>query len=132
MLTIETGSVTWTPIRIVHHSISREDLAALYTISDVCLVTSIRDGVKLVSYEYVVCQQERAGVLVLSKYAGAADTSTGCLEVDPTNVDELVQAIKQALEMDEDERMRRQQASLKAVRTQTTYVVPLQTLGDVC
>jgi trehalose-6-phosphate synthase len=76
----------------------------------------------LVSYEYVACQQDRGGVLILSKHAGAADTLRGSLLVDPTDVDEIAQAIAQALDMDVDERKRRQQVSLEIVRSQTRYV----------
>jgi len=61
------GSITYTPVRFLHQSVNKGTLAALYTASDVCLVTAIRDGMNLVSYEYVVCQKERNGVLMLGK-----------------------------------------------------------------
>jgi trehalose-6-phosphate synthase len=114
------SSITYTPIRLIHHSISRKDLAALYAVSDVCLVTSIRDGMNLVSYEYVACQQDRGGVLILSKHTGAAEMLQGGLLVDPTNINEIVQTIERALDMDEAERKRRQQTSLKTVKSQTS------------
>jgi trehalose-6-phosphate synthase len=114
------SSITYTPIRLIHHSISRKDLAALYAASDICLVTSIRDGLNLVSYEYVACQQDRGGVLILSKHTGAAETLHGSLLVDPANIDEIVQTIEQALDMDEAERKRRQYASLETVKSRTS------------
>jgi trehalose 6-phosphate synthase len=124
------GSVTYTPIRFIHHSICKKDLAALYAVSDICLVTSIRDGMNLVSYEYVACQQGHGGTLILSKHTGAADTLRGSLLVDPTNADEIAQTIERALDMDEEERKRRQQASLETVRIQTRYVCHFSNLGE--
>jgi trehalose 6-phosphate synthase len=112
-----------TPIRLLHHSISKKDLTALYAVSDICLVTSIRDGMNLVSYEYVACQQGRGGVLILSKSTGAAETLHGSLLVNPTDTDEVAQTIERALCMDEEERKQRQQTSLKKVRSQTRYVL---------
>jgi trehalose-6-phosphate synthase len=97
----------------------------LYAVSDICLVTSIRDGMNLVSYEYVACQQGCGGVLILSKTTGAAETLRGSLLVNPTDVDEVAQTIERALCMDEEERKQRQQTSLKEVRRQTRYVCHL-------
>ena len=53
---------------------SFDELISLYNISDVCLVSSTRDGMNLVSYEYIACQQDRKGVLILSEFAGAAQS----------------------------------------------------------
>lgn len=114
------SSITYTPIRFIHHSIGKEELAALYAVSDICPVTSIRDGMNLVSYEYVACQQGRGGVLVISRQAGAADTLQGSLLVDPSNTDEIAETIEQALDMDIDEQKQRQQKSLETVRSQTS------------
>ena len=85
-------------------------------------MTSLRDGMNLVSYEYVACQQDRGGVLILSKHTGAADVLCGAFLVDPTDVDQIAGAIEQALLMPEDERKRWQLASLRKVRRQTRCV----------
>jgi trehalose-6-phosphate synthase len=91
-------------------------------VADICLITSLRDGMNLVSYEYVACQQGRGGVLIISKHAGAAHALRGSLLIDPMDADETAQTIERVLDMDEDERKRRQQASLETVRSQTRYV----------
>jgi trehalose 6-phosphate synthase len=78
----------------------------------------------LVSYEYVACQQGRGGALILSKHAGAANTLQGSLIVDPTDALEIAQTIERALDMEDDQRRRMQQASLETVRSQTRYVCP--------
>jgi len=61
----------------MNKSVNFEELVALYTLADVCLVTSTRDGMNLVSYEYICCQQENHGVLILSEFAGAAQSLNG-------------------------------------------------------
>jgi len=92
----------------------------LYAVSDACLITSIRDGLNLVSYEYVTCQQGRDGVLILSKNTGAAALLPESLHVDPTDISGVAETIRRALEMDKEERQRRQQASTETVRNQTS------------
>ena len=99
------GSIDFTPIHFLHQSVKFDELVALYAISDVCLVTSTRDGMNLVSYEYVACQQENHGVLIMSEFAGAAQSLNGSIIVNPWNTDELAQAIHQAVTMDESTRI---------------------------
>jgi len=65
------------PIHFLNKSVNFVELCALYAVADMCLVTSTRDGMNLVSYEYVACQQENHGVLVLSEFAGAAQSLYG-------------------------------------------------------
>ncbi len=73
------------------------ELCALYSITDVCLVTSLRDGMNLVSYEFIACQAENHGVLVLSEFAGAAQSlGAGSLLVNPWNVNDVSHAILEA------------------------------------
>jgi len=114
------GSLHYTPVRFLHQSVDKCQLAALYAASDVCLVTAIRDGMNLVSYEYVACQQQRNGVLLLGKHTGAASTLKGAVLIDPTNSEEVGASIKSALEMDVKERRRRQETNLRTVTTQTS------------
>ena len=92
------GTLTHVPIHHLDITLSFIDLCALYAITDVLLVTSLRDGMNLVSYEYVACQSENAGVLVLSEFAGAAQSlGAGALLVNPWNVIDVAQAIEDAL-----------------------------------
>ena len=77
------------PIHFMHKSVNFEELLALYAVSDACIVSSTRDGMNLVrmcaeafvtqqvSYEYIACQQEKNGVMVLSEFAGAAQYVRG-------------------------------------------------------
>ena len=93
------GTIEFSPIHFINKSVSFEELTALYTISDVCLVTSTRDGMNLVSYEYICCQAENHGVLVLSEFAGAAQSMNGAIIVNPWNKEDLATAYFDALTM---------------------------------
>jgi trehalose-6-phosphate synthase len=68
------GTVEFTPIHFLHKSVKFDELVSLYAIADACVVSSTRDGMNLVSYEYIVSQQNNHGVLILSEFAGAAQS----------------------------------------------------------
>ena len=98
------GTVEYQPVRFIHRAMPFDNLIALYKVSDVCLVTSTRDGMNLVSFEYVACQKDRHGVLVLSEFAGAADSLHGSLVVNPWAIEELANAIHKAVTMSDEAR----------------------------
>lgn len=91
------GTVEFVPIHFMHKSVSFDELISLYAVSDVCLVSSTRDGMNLVSYEYIACQQEKQGALILSEFTGAAQSLNGAFIVNPWNTDELSDAINESL-----------------------------------
>ena len=92
------------PIHFLHQSVSFDELTALYAVSDVCLVSSTRDGMNLVSYEYIATQAKRHGVMILSEFAGAAQSLNGSLIVNPWNTEEMAGAIWEAVTMGEEQR----------------------------
>lgn len=98
------GTVEFTPIHFLHKSVSFDELIALYAVSDVCLVSSTRDGMNLVSYEYIACQEQRHGVMILSEFTGAAQSLNGSLVVNPWNTEELSDAIHDAVTMGDEQR----------------------------
>jgi trehalose 6-phosphate synthase/phosphatase len=98
------GTVDFMPIHFMNKSVNFEELVALYRIADACLVSSTRDGMNLVSYEYITCQQDNHGVLVLSEFAGAAQSLNGSVIVNPWNTEELADAIYQAVTMSPEQR----------------------------
>jgi trehalose 6-phosphate synthase len=102
------GTVDWVPIRYINRSISRPILAGLYRIAKVGLVTPLRDGMNLVAKEYVAAQDpENPGVLVLSRFAGAARKLKGALLVNPYDVDGTANALARAINMPLQERQER-------------------------
>ncbi|KAJ3115023.1 Trehalose-6-P synthase/phosphatase complex synthase subunit [Phlyctochytrium bullatum] len=98
------GTVEFTPIHFLHKSIPFEELVSLYAVGDACLVTSTRDGMNLVSYEYVASQLNKNGVLVLSEFAGAAQSLNGALIINPWNKEDLAEAIYDAVTMPDEQR----------------------------
>jgi trehalose 6-phosphate synthase len=93
------------PIHFLHQSVAFDELTALYAVSDVCLVSSTRDGMNLVSYEYIATQASRHGALILSEFTGAAQSLNGALIVNPWNTEELASAIHEAVTMDAETRL---------------------------
>jgi trehalose 6-phosphate synthase len=111
------GDFNWVPIHYIHRSIEREKLASLFRASQVGFVTPLRDGMNLVAKEFVAAQDEEdPGVLVLSKFAGAAEDLEEALIVNPYDVDDMAENLQRALTMPLAERQERQQALLQQVR----------------
>lgn len=98
------GTVEYVPIHYLHKSVNFDELIALYAASDVCIVTSTRDGMNLVAYEYIATQGKRHGVLVLSEFAGASQSLNGSIIVNPWNTEELAAAYQEAVTMSEEQK----------------------------
>ncbi|KAG8086116.1 hypothetical protein GUJ93_ZPchr0010g8680 [Zizania palustris] len=114
------GTLTAVPIHHLDRSLDFHALCALYAVTDVALVTSLRDGMNLVSYEYVACQGSRKGVLILSEFAGAAQSlGAGAILVNPWNITEVADSIRHALTMSSDEREKRHRHNYPHVTTHT-------------
>jgi trehalose 6-phosphate synthase len=105
------GEVSWTPMQYVNRVYSRSALAGLYRTARVGLVTPLRDGMNLVAKEYVAAQDpENPGVLILSRFAGAADAFRRALLVNPYDPESVAAALAQALTMPLQERIERHRA----------------------
>lgn len=112
----------WTPVRYIHRAIPRKVLAALFRGSRVGFVSPLRDGMNLVAKEYVAAQDEKnPGVLVLSKFAGAAEDLKEALIVNPFNIEEMAENLQRALKMPLRERRRRQRALLNRIRERDAH-----------
>jgi trehalose 6-phosphate synthase len=116
----ELGRIDWMPMRYIHGSYSRDELARFYRQADVALVTPLRDGMNLVAKEYVAAQRpDQPGVLILSRFAGAADSLREALRVNPYVPAECAGALATALAMGPEERRRRHEALLERVRAES-------------
>jgi trehalose 6-phosphate synthase len=110
------GSFDWTPVHYLNRALPRRSLAGLYRASKVALVTPVRDGMNLVAKEYVAAQDAAdPGVLVLSRFAGAARQLTDALIVNPFDGEETARALHRALAMPRAERRRRHQRLLRGL-----------------
>jgi trehalose 6-phosphate synthase len=111
------GELDWVPIHYIHRSTPRRRLPGIYRSSRIGMVTPLRDGMNLVAKEYVAAQDPAdPGVLILSRFAGAAEELREALVVNPYNVEETADAIRFALEMSLAERCRRHEAMLAELR----------------
>ncbi|KAL2846333.1 glycosyl transferase [Aspergillus pseudodeflectus] len=120
-ITGEHSTPEGSPIVYMHHSVPFADLTALYRIADICMITSRRDGMNLVAAEYVACQKDRHGVLVLSELAGAASfMGTGSITFNPSSTQQLSDAVYQAATMDKEEKRRRYEQLEEFVTTNTS------------
>src|SRR5262249_16735000 len=103
------GEVTWTPIRYVNRAYGRSTLAGLLRLARSALVTPLRDGMNLVAKEYIAAQDEEdPGVLILSRFAGAAAECGAALLVNPHDPESVSTMIARALSMPVEERRERQ------------------------
>jgi trehalose 6-phosphate synthase len=110
------GEADWTPIRYVNRAYSRTTLAGLYRAARAGLVTPLRDGMNLVAKEYVAAQNpDDPGVLILSRFAGAARECEAALLVNPYDPDSVAAAIGQALSMPLAERRQRHDAMFQVL-----------------
>ena len=113
----EFADTDWAPIRYVHKSYRRDELAGIYRAAKVGLVTPLRDGMNLVAKEYVAAQNPRdPGVLILSQFAGAAAQMKDALIINPFSREEMADALHRALSMELPERIRRWEALIEGVR----------------
>ena len=102
------GSLDWVPLRYVNSGYRQDELAGIYRAARAALITPLRDGMNLVAKEYVAAQDPAdPGVLILSRFAGAAAQMKAALIVNPYDRDEMAEAIHRALTMDMTERMLR-------------------------
>ena len=107
-LNTQHGTADWQPFDCSYETLGHEALMQLYRKADICWVNSIRDGMNLVAKEYIAAQNPLdPGVLILSKYAGAAEQMKEALLVDPYEHDSMSKALKKALRMSKSERLER-------------------------
>ncbi len=112
------ADVDWAPIRYVNKGYRRDELAGVYRAARVGLVTPLRDGMNLVAKEYVAAQRaDDPGVLVLSRFAGSAVQMRDAIVVNPYSVEDMGEALHQALTMSREERIRRWETLMHGVTT---------------
>jgi len=130
----EWAEFDWMPIRYITRAIPRSTLAGFHRFARVALVTPLRDGMNLVAKEYVAAQDEEdPGVLVLSRFAGAAPELTSAVQVNPYDPDEIAEGLHAALSMPRAERLSRWRDMNEAVHRATAASWArdfLQALGE--
>ena len=111
----------WTPIVLLRESIDAAGLAGIYRAGDLCLVSSLQDGMNLVAKEFIACNVDEQGVLVLSRLTGAADEIDDAILINPFNVDGVVEGLRRAIAMPLPERRARMQRMRRQLRRATIF-----------
>ena len=111
----------WKPIAMLSRHHDHKEIRRYYRAADLCMVTSLHDGMNLVAKEFVAARDDGEGALILSQFTGASRELRDALIVNPYDTEQLGEAIRQALEMDPEERRRRMQRMRRVVKDHNVY-----------
>jgi trehalose-6-phosphate synthase len=111
----------WKPIVLRNQHHSHTEIDPYYKTADLCLVTSLHDGMNLVAKEYVASRSDEDGVLILSQFTGASRELRDALLVNPYDIEQIAEMIRRALEMTPEERQARMQRMRRTVKDHNVY-----------
>ena len=115
------GQGAWRPIHFLNEQYSLEQVIRFYSIADACVVSSLHDGMNLVAKEYVAARDNGQGVLILSRFTGAARELTDALLINPYAIDEFAEALHAALCMPSEEQQRRMARMRRQIEENNIY-----------
>lgn len=115
------GTINYVPVHFYYRSFPLDDLSAFYRMCKIAMITPKRDGMNLVCKEYIASRENEDGVLILSEMAGASKELSDAILVNPNDQNEMVEAIKKALEMPLNEQKRRMKIMQKTVKKYTIF-----------
>ncbi|MEW6182854.1 MAG: bifunctional alpha,alpha-trehalose-phosphate synthase (UDP-forming)/trehalose-phosphatase [Bacillota bacterium] len=110
------STVGWVPIQYLSRTLPFQPLAAMYDVADIALITPVRDGMNLIAKEYIATKVDGKGVLIISEMAGAASELGEGIVINPNNKEEVAEALKEALEMPEEEQIVRNRVMQKRLK----------------
>jgi trehalose-6-phosphate synthase len=126
----QTGD--WRPILLLLRQHSHEEILPYYRLADLCMVTSLHDGMNLVAKEFVASRHDDQGVLILSRFTGAHYELADALAVNPYDTEEMADAIRRALDMSPEERRVRMRRMRAVVSESNVYRWAGSLIGDLC
>lgn len=116
------GTLNWTPIQYLYQAMPRERLLALYRAAHVAFITPLKDGMNLIAKEFCSCRADDDGVLILSRFAGAAERlHDGALLVNPWDIEGMTHSLYRALNMPRDEKARRMNFLRKLIEREDVH-----------
>jgi len=121
----------WKPILFLKRHHTHKEVERLYRVADLCLVTSLHDGMNLVAKEYVATREDEGGALILSLFTGASRELQDALIVNPYDTGQLAEAILHAIEMDPKERRERMRRMRRNVKDHNIYRWAANLIGAV-
>ena len=126
----QTGK--WRPIVLLKRQHSHQEVQRFYRIADLCFVTSLHDGMNLVAKEFIAARPDEQGVLILSRFTGAARELPDALIVNPYDIEQMAEALRLALEMDIEEQRARMQRMRRFIRENNIYRWASTLIGELC
>ena len=111
----------WKPLIYLKQHFSQNDIQPYYKLGDICIVSSLHDGMNLVAKEYVVEKDDLSGVLILSQFTGASRELTDAILVNPYSIEEFADSIKLAIQMPKEEKQRRMENMRKVIAENNIY-----------
>ncbi len=121
----------WEPIVVIKSRLSRKEVISYYRLADVCIISSLHEGMNLVAKEFVTSRLDNSGVLILSKFTGAARELEEALLINPFATDRFADTIKRALEMSPKERARRMRRMREVVKRNNIYRWVAKIIGSL-
>ena len=122
----------WKPIALLKRQHSHKEIQRYYRTADLCMVTSLHDGMNLVAKEFVAARHDEQGVLVLSRFTGAARELPDAVLVNPYDIEQTAEAIRFALEMPSEERAERMRRMRREVKEYNIYRWAGNLIADLC
>ncbi|MGE0352709.1 MAG: trehalose-6-phosphate synthase [Gemmatimonadales bacterium] len=122
---------TWQPVVLIRDNLDARTLAGYYRAADICMVSSLQDGMNLVAKEFIACQVDGDGALLLSRFAGAAEEMDGAILINPYDVGAVARSLSAALEMSPRERRVRIAAMRQYLHRNTIYDWMEEIFADV-
>jgi trehalose-6-phosphate synthase len=122
----------WKPIVFLNRQHNHQEIQSYYRAADLCLVTSLHDGMNLVAKEFVASRHDDRGVLILSCFTGAAHELLDALQINPYDIDQTAEAIRFALDMAPEEQQLRMQRMRKTVREHNVYRWAGSLIAELC
>jgi len=113
------GTINWTPVVYLNQKFTENELIDIYAYSDIALILPLRDGMNMVAKEFIASRLDGKGVLILSELAGASKELHEAIIVNPNNLGEIAEAIRDALEMPYGEQVRRTEVMTERIRRYT-------------
>src|SRR3989338_3471554 len=128
----------WKPIIYLKRHFSPEEIKPFYRIADICIVSSLHDGMNLVAKEYVAAKNDLNGSLILSRFTGAARELTDAIQINPYSIEEFANSVRLAVDMPLPEKKRRMENMRKIITDNNIYkwagniITELTTIKKVC
>lgn len=126
----QTGK--WKPIVFLKRQHSHEEINRYYCAADLCMVTSLHDGMNLVAKEFLAARRDERGVLILSQFTGAARELRDALLVNPYDIDQTAEAIRAALEMEPEEKQMRMHRMRRVIKEHNIYRWAGNLITELC